>query len=41
VVQVLEKEHAEKIASAKSFPDFAPGDVLELKLVMAWLVYCN
>lgn len=31
--QVLEEEAADKAASEKKFPDFRPGDILELKLV--------
>ncbi len=32
-MQVLEQEAADKAASEKKFPDFQPGDILELKLV--------
>ncbi|BDA41044.1 probable 50S ribosomal protein L19 [Coccomyxa sp. Obi] len=34
LIQVLEQEAAEKATSERNFPDFRPGDMLELKLVV-------
>lgn len=31
--QVIEREAAERAAAEKQYPDFKPGDILELKLV--------
>ncbi|CAL8466669.1 g6205 [Coccomyxa elongata] len=34
LIQVLEQEAADKATSEKNLPDFRPGDILELKLVV-------
>ncbi|KAK9916692.1 hypothetical protein WJX75_005877 [Coccomyxa subellipsoidea] len=33
-MQVLEREAADRAAAEKKFPDFQPGDILELKLAV-------
>jgi uncharacterized protein YijF (DUF1287 family) len=40
LMQVLEREAAERAAAEKQFPDFKSGDILELKLVSGSLGCC-